>query len=75
MTLDWNRLLGFEQIADRRAAVTASTADSRIGNKVGDKRGLGVGRIGNKVGGKGGGVFVGRIGSKVGGKGIPAITR
>jgi hypothetical protein len=49
MTLDWNRLLGFEQIADRRTALT----EGRIGAKVGGKGGVFVGRIGSKVGGKG----------------------
>jgi hypothetical protein len=43
--LDWNRLLGFEQIAPDRAAIR----DSRIASKVGVKLGV---KIGVKIGGK-----------------------
>ena len=37
--LDWNRMLGFEQVSDARGALRAS-AESRLGPKVGPKPGL-----------------------------------
>ena len=48
--LDWNRLLGFEQVAGERSAI-----GGRIGGKVGEKVGEKVGtKIGVKLGQKAG---------------------
>ena len=60
--LDWNRMLGFEQVADDRGALRAS-AETRLGPKVGPKPGLkpvngNTLRIGAKIGAK--------LGAKVG---------
>ncbi len=46
--LDWNRMLGFEQIADTR-----QSESNQLAPKVGTKTGLKVGaKVGNKVGAK-----------------------
>ena len=40
--LDWNRMLGFEQITDARQAIREETAtrfSAKVGNKVGQKVG------------------------------------
>ncbi len=48
--LDWNRMLGFEQVADTRLAASA-----KLGAKVGDKGGATIGaKLGAKIGDKGG---------------------
>jgi hypothetical protein len=45
--LDWKRMLGFEQIADSRAALrTSGRLDAKVGVKVGVKVG---GKVGQKV--------------------------
>ena len=58
--LDWNRMLGFEQVADDRGALRTSS-ETRLGPKVGPKPGLKPGpmatKIGAKVGAKPGPVF------------------
>lgn len=47
--LDWNRMLGFEQIVD----VRQSTASKELAPKVGIKTGVKLGvKIGNKIGAK-----------------------
>lgn len=46
--LDWNRMLGFEQVADTRAALEQ---DGKLGAKVGGKAGL---KLGAKLGIKAG---------------------
>jgi hypothetical protein len=56
--LDWNRMMGFEQIAADRALLRAP---DNLGAKVGVK-------IGNKVGGK---IGV-KTGLKIGAKGVAA---
>ena len=39
--LDWSRMLGFEQIVDRRStARQASSLSAKVGGKVGNKAGL-----------------------------------
>ena len=40
--LDWTRMLGFEQIADNRAAAQDrnSRIDAKVGGKIGSKPGL-----------------------------------
>ena len=40
--LDWTRMLGFEQIADHRAAASnqSSRIDAKVGTKIGSKPGL-----------------------------------
>jgi len=43
--LDWNRLLGFEQILDAREAVKNSRLSVKVGQKMGQK-------LGQKTGGK-----------------------
>jgi hypothetical protein len=48
--LDWNRLLGFEQVAADREAIRGSRLGSKVGTKVGGKIGV---KIGVKVGLKG----------------------
>ena len=56
--LDWNRMLGFEQVADDRGALRAS-AETRLGPKIGPKPGLKpIAEIGLKIGAK--------IGAKIG---------
>jgi hypothetical protein len=61
--LDWNRMLGFEQVTDDRGPLRVSS-ETRLGPKVGPKPGLKPGpmaaRIGSKIGSK--------IGAKVGTK-------
>ena len=58
--LDWNQMLGFEQIASDRSTV------GRIGAKVGGKPDM---KVGAKIGGKIGGKPVNlKIGAKIGGK-------
>ena len=58
--LDWNKMLGFEQITDVRDAFGREGA-ARVGRKTGDKSGLKTGfKTGNKVGNK--------LGSKIGNK-------
>ena len=47
--LDWNRMLGFDQIADDRSKV--SKLDAKVGAKIGGKPGL---KIGSKIGAKAG---------------------
>jgi len=37
--LDWQRLLGFEQIAERRDGVRSGRIAGKVGGKVGDKGG------------------------------------
>lgn len=44
--LDWNRMLGFEQIPEARTSIRDETA-TRLGAKVGNKLG---GKIGSKRG-------------------------
>ena len=41
--LDWNRLLGFEQVAADREALRGSRLGSKVGTKVGGKIGVKVG--------------------------------
>ena len=49
--LDWNEMLGFEQVAANRGTVRAS--DHRVGAKVGEKPGFKIGlKVGPKVGAK-----------------------
>ena len=56
--LDWNQMLGFEQVADHRGALRASS-DTRLGPKVGPKPGLKpIGETATRIGAK--------IGAKVG---------
>lgn len=39
--LEWSRMLGFEQITDRReAAGHAATVGAKVGGKIGSKEGL-----------------------------------
>jgi len=38
--LDWTRLLGFEQIVDRRQSLALPEAGGRMAGKVGQKEGL-----------------------------------
>ncbi len=39
--LDWSRMLGFEQITDRRgAAHQRTTLAAKVGGKIGNKEGL-----------------------------------
>jgi len=38
--LDWTRLLGFEQIVDRRQSLAVPEAGGRMAGKVGQKEGL-----------------------------------
>ena len=47
--LDWNRMLGFEQIVDDRAAMGGHRLGNKVGSKVGNKPGL---KIGGKIGSK-----------------------
>ena len=63
--LDWNRMLGFEQVSDDRGSLRTSS-ESRLGPKVGPKPGLKpVQSIGRKIGAK--------IGAKIGLKPTPVI--
>jgi hypothetical protein len=55
--LDWNRMLGFEQVADDREALRAA-GSARLGAKVGDKPGVKVITRGDRISAK--------IGSKFG---------
>lgn len=47
--LDWNRMLGFQQIASDRSKI--GKLDAKVGAKIGGKPGL---KIGSKIGGKAG---------------------
>ena len=53
--LDWNQLMGFEQVSDMRGALRAS-ASKRLGAKVGEKPGVKpidpTAKIGTKIGAK-----------------------
>jgi hypothetical protein len=44
VTLDWRRLLGFDQVTDRREDVRAARITSKIGGKIGGKGGRKLGR-------------------------------
>lgn len=55
--LDWNRMLGFEQITELRQSAAAEFIAPKVGHKVGQKVGN---KVGNKVGIK--------IGQKIGAK-------
>ena len=49
--LDWNELLGFEQIVENRASIRSMSADHRLGAKVGPKpTAEGSPKIGSKIG-------------------------
>ena len=61
--LDWNRMLGFEQVADDRAELRA--AGAKVGSKVGGKPINIAAKVGTKVGGKPG-PAIGRVGAKIG---------
>ena len=53
--LDWNQMLGFEQIPEVRDVIRAesSTLGAKVGQKTGTKAGLKAGvKIGQKVGNK-----------------------
>lgn len=51
--LDWNRLLGFEQVASERAELRYGKVASKVGGKVGGKVGVKTGsKIGVKIGSK-----------------------
>lgn len=66
--LDWNRMLGFEQIAEERDSIREAAArmlSPKVGRKVGDKVGV---KLGGKIGEKPGL----KIGAKVGSK--PGLT-
>ena len=56
--LDWNRMLGFEQIVADRSALDEGKLGKKVGGKAGITRGS---KIGGKIGGK--------LGSKTGTKG------
>lgn len=48
--LDWNRLLGFDQIAEHRGAIR-DEAVGKLGSKVGNKVGTKIGtKLGSKIG-------------------------
>jgi len=42
--LDWKRLLGFEQVTERRDGVCHGRIAGKVGDKLGDKSGFRVGR-------------------------------
>ena len=52
--LDWNRMLGFEQITEERDSIRDESARAlgpKVGHKVGEKTGLKVGiKLGQKIG-------------------------
>jgi hypothetical protein len=51
--LDWNRMLGFEQIAEERDSIreVGQTLSPKVGDKTGPKVGIKLGqKIGNKEG-------------------------
>jgi hypothetical protein len=54
--LDWNRMLGFEQITEERDSIRDESARAlgpKVGHKVGEKTGLKVGiKLGQKIGAK-----------------------
>ena len=51
--LDWNRMLGFEQIVDVRQSTASKQFNPKVGNKTGVKLGTKTGnKIGLKVGAK-----------------------
>jgi hypothetical protein len=54
--LDWNRMLGFEQITEERDSIRDEAARAlgpKVGRKVGEKTGLKLGaKLGGKVGNK-----------------------
>jgi hypothetical protein len=55
--IDWNRMLGFEQISEARESVRDDSARlaAKVGNKVGEKVGLKLGqKVGTKLGVKAG---------------------
>ena len=56
-TLDWSRMLGFEQITEVRQSTRSQLTGPKVGHKVGQKVGN---KVGNKVGIK--------IGQKIGAK-------
>ena len=64
--LDWNELLGFEQVVANRGAVR--TSDHRVGAKVGEKPGVKPGDFIAKLGLKVGPKVGGKIGLKTGSK-------
>lgn len=45
--LDWNRLLGFEQVAEDRVSDEADLAGTKVGSKLGQKVGV---KLGQKIG-------------------------
>jgi hypothetical protein len=47
--LDWNRMLGFEQIADTRQSAETNQLAPKVGTKTGLKLGT---KVGNKIGAK-----------------------
>ena len=47
--LDWNRMLGFEQITEVRQSKTAEPLSPKVGQKTGLKVGT---KVGNKIGAK-----------------------
>jgi hypothetical protein len=52
--LDWNRMLGFEQVAEDRAALRDGRVGAKVGGKVGVKVGVKLGvKLGTKTGIKG----------------------
>ena len=64
--IDWNRMLGFEQIADARDSIreTASRMPGpKVGQKVGEKVGV---KLGGKVGSKVGNKLGVKLGTKTG---------
>lgn len=51
--LDWNHLLGFEQVVEERSAIRGDQPGEKLGMKVGGKVGDKVGnKIGTKIGTK-----------------------
>lgn len=63
--LDWNQLLGFEQVAEDRGVVRAA-GSHRLGSKVGGKPGVKSMTKGDRIGGKIGLKIGGKIGLKIG---------
>lgn len=66
--LDWNDMLGFEQIVDNRADIRSMADDHRMGAKVGPKPTGQASVIGSKVGEKTGTKPEIRLGAKTGEK-------